>query len=100
MTQTLREYIKESESVLNSIKPFVKMKNYDEITVKIIVKNCKTEFITHQLKGIGGFSFLDWSLSDIFVKGKDDKPIAITDLKFVSAEITEDGLTIEVEKER
>lgn len=94
--KTLKEYMKESQDVLNSMKPFSKMKSYDEITVKIIVKDCNTEFVTHPWKAVGGFSFLDWSLCDVYVKRKDEKLVSIIDLEFVSIEILDNGLVVEV----
>ena len=81
--KTLKEYMKESEDVLNSMKPFSQMKSYDKITVKIVVKDCKTEFVTYPWKAAGGFSFLDWSLYEVYVKGKDEKPVAITELELI-----------------
>lgn len=96
--KTLKEYMKESQDVLNSMKPFSQMKSYDKITVKIIVKDCKTEFVTYPWKAAMGFSFLDFSLYDIYVKGKDEKLVAITDLEFVSIEILDNGLIVEVKR--
>lgn len=98
MKQTLKEYMKKSEEILNSMKPFSNMKSYDKITVRVIVKDCKTQFVAHPWKAAMGFSFLDSSLYEIYVKGKDSNPIAITDLEFVSVEIVDDGLTIEVKR--
>ena len=90
MQKTVYEYLKESQDVLNSMKPFSKMKSYDNITVTYKIEDLKAEIVTHPWKAALGFSFYEWSLDKLQFNG-----IAIKDCIFKSIEIVENGLIIE-----